>query len=314
MELYFLGTGAGMPSRRRNVTSIAFNILDEAGSFWLFDCGEGTQQQILQSPVRLSRTDKIFITHLHGDHLYGLPGLLTSRSYQGGDSPLALYGPQGIREFVETALRVSQARLSYELAIHEILEEGPVLEEELFQVEARRLDHRVECFGYRIMEKPKEGKLDAEKLKVLGIPPGPMYGELKQGRSVTLADGRTVSSQEVVGPQVPGRIVAILGDTMPTEAAVELARGADVLVHEATFDEGRSDMASRFHHSTTADAAKTAGAAQAMALIITHISSRYGDEEAEELLREARAIFANTYLADDFWAFQVPYRRVSGEV
>jgi ribonuclease Z len=310
MELYFLGTGAGMPSRRRNVTSIALNLLDETGSYWLFDCGEGTQQQILESPVKLSRTDKIFITHLHGDHLYGMPGLLTSRSYQGGDSPLTVYGPPGVKEFIDTALRVSQARLSYELHIHEILEEGLVFEEELFRVEASRLEHRIECFGFRIMEKEKEGKLDADKLKALGIPPGPLYGMLKQGKPVTLEDGTVVRSEDVVGPGVPGRIVAILGDTLRTDAALDLSLNADVLVHEATFDAGRADMAVQFHHSTSVDAAETAKAAGVQALVLTHLSSRYGDEEAEELLKEARTVFPNSFLAEDFWSIKIPYRNL----
>lgn len=308
MELYFLGTGAGMPSRRRNVTAVALNLLDERGSFWLFDCGEGTQQQILESPVRLGRTDKIFITHLHGDHIYGLPGLLTSRSYQGGEDPLDLYGPAGIKEFVETALRVSQARLSYELRIHEIVEEGTILDDTGFRVEAKRLDHRIESFGYRIVEQDKEGKLDAARLKELGIPSGPLYGALKQGKSVTLDDGRVVSGSDVVGPAVPGRIVAIMGDTRPTEAAVQLAQDADVLVHEATFDRLRDEMAVRFHHSTTVDAARTAVSAGAQALILTHVSSRYGDEDMEQLLGEAKELFPNAYIADDFWSFSIPYR------
>lgn len=303
-----MGTGAGMPSRRRNVTAIALNLLDEIGSYWLFDCGEGTQQQILQSPVKLSRTDKIFITHLHGDHLYGMPGLLTSRSYQGGDSSLTVFGPAGIKEFIDTALRVSQARLSYPLNVVEITEEGTLLEEEAFRVEARRLEHRIECFGYRIVEKDKEGKLDAAKLKSLGVPSGPMYGVLKSGLPVTLADGTVVRSEDVVGPAVPGRIIAILGDTVRTDAALELARGADVLVHEATFDAGRADMAQQFHHSTTVDAAVTARDAGAAALVLTHLSSRYGEEDTESLLEEARSVFPNTYLAEDFWSIKVPYR------
>lgn len=302
-----------MPSRRRNVTSIAMNLLEETGSFWLFDCGEGTQQQILNSPVRLGRTDKIFITHLHGDHLYGLPGLLTSRSYQGGDSPLTLYGPPGTREFVETSLRVSQARLSYELFIQEMEEEGTVFDEEHFRVEARRLNHRIECFGYRIVEKDKEGKLDAALLKRMGVPAGPLYGLLKQGKAVELADGTVVHSADVVGPSTPGRIVAILGDTLKTDAALELARGADMLVHEATFDRERSDMAVRFFHSTTADAAETARNAGALTLVITHISSRFGEEDTEHLLAEAREIFPDTYAAEDFWSIKIPYRSSARE-
>lgn len=308
MELVFLGTGAGMPSRRRNVTSIALNLLDETGGFWLFDCGEGTQQQILQSPVRLGRTDKIFITHLHGDHLYGLPGILTSRSYQGGEGRLTLYGPVGLRQFAETVLTLSQAKLSYELDIVEIVEEGIIAEDDMFRVEARRLNHRIESFGYRIVEKDKEGKLDAVRLKELGVPFGPLYGALKQGKTVTLEDGRVIHSTDVVGPAVPGRIVAVLGDTLKTDSAVELARNADVVVHEATFDKTKADMASRFHHSTTEDAAQTALQAGAQVLIMTHISSRYGEEETEMLQHEAREIFANAFVAEDFWSYRIPYR------
>ncbi|MNP12001.1 Ribonuclease Z [compost metagenome] len=308
MELVFLGTGAGMPSRRRNVTSIALNLLDETGGFWLFDCGEGTQQQILQSPVRLGRTDRIFITHLHGDHLYGLPGILTSRSYQGGEGKLTLYGPVGLRQFADTALTVSQAKLSYELDIVEIVEEGIIAEDDMFRVEAKRLDHRIESFGFRIVEKDKEGKLDAAKLKALGVPFGPLYGALKQGKSVTLEDGRVIESGDVVGPAVPGRIVAVLGDTLKTDSAVELARNADVVVHEATFDRSKADMAVRFHHSTTVDAAQTALEAGAQVLIMTHISSRYGEEETEMLQQEAREIFANAFIAEDFWSYRIPYR------
>lgn len=308
MELYFLGTGAGMPSRRRNVTAIALNLLDEIGSYWLFDCGEGTQQQILQSPVKLSRTDKIFITHLHGDHLYGMPGLLTSRSYQGGDSPLTVYGPPGIKEFIDSALRLSQARLSYPLEVVEITEEGLLFEEEAFRVEVKRLEHRIECFGFRVTEKDKEGKLDAAKLKSLGVPGGPMYGMLKSGQSVTLPDGTVIRSEDVVGPSVPGRIVTILGDTVRTDAALELAKGADLLVHEATFDAGKPDMAQQFHHSTTVDAAETARDAGVLALVLTHLSSRYGEEDTDALLEEARAVFPDTYLAEDFWSVKIPYR------
>jgi ribonuclease Z len=308
MELYFLGTGAGMPSRRRNVTAIALNLLDEIGSYWLFDCGEGTQHQILESPVKLSRTDKIFITHLHGDHIYGLPGLLSSRSYQGGDSPLTVYGPVGLKEYIETSLRISQSRLSYELAIVELEEEGLILEEELFRVEAKRLEHRIECFGFRIVEKDKEGKLDADKLMSLGIRPGPMYGALKQGKSVTLEDGTVITSESVVGSAVPGRIVAIMGDTLQTQTAVDLAQGADVLVHEATFDATRNEMAALFYHSTSVQAAETALQAGARALILTHLSSRYAEEDAAVLLEEAQAVFPNTHAAEDFWSFRVPYR------
>lgn len=308
MELVFLGTGAGMPSRRRNVSAVALNLLDEAGVYWLFDCGEGTQHQILQSPVKLSRLDKVFLSHLHGDHIYGLPGLLSSRSYQGGETPLTVYGPKGTREFIESVLRISQSRLTYEIQIEEITE-GTIVQEEAFTVEAAKLEHRIECYGFRIVEKDQEGPLNAKKLKAMGIPPGPLYGELKQGKTVLLPNGTVLRGEDVLGPRVPGRIVAVIGDTLKTEASVSLARQADVLVHEATFSGDRLEMAKQYFHSTSVEAAQVAAAAGAKALILTHISSRYGEEEGAELLEEARDVFPETYLAEDFWSFAIPRKQ-----
>ncbi|KRE59501.1 ribonuclease Z [Paenibacillus sp. Soil750] len=306
MDLYFLGTGAGMPSKQRNVTSIALNLLDERGTYWLVDCGEGTQQQILNSPVKLGRTEKIFITHLHGDHLYGLPGILTSRSYLGGDTPLTLYGPRGLKQFVETALEVSGAHLSYTLHLVELDEEGIIFEDESFLVETARLEHRIECFGFRIVEKDQPGKLLNEKLKELGVPPGPIYGQLKLGHTVQLEDGRTIHGQDFLGAPVPGRVVVILGDTRYCEGAKKLARGADVLVHEATFAMDKQELAYAFDHATSTDAARTAQEAGANALIMTHLSSRYQGESVNELLHQAQQIHSNSHLARDFWSFDIP--------
>lgn len=295
-----------MPSKQRNVTSIALNLLDERGTYWLFDCGEGTQQQILNSPVKLGRTEIIFITHLHGDHLYGLPGLLTSRSYLGGDTPLTLYGPPGIKQFVETALEVSGAHLSYTLNLVELENEGIIFEDESFSVETARLEHRIECFGYRIVEKDQPGKLLNEQLKAIGVPAGPLYGQLKQGLSVQLEDGRTIHGKDFVGAPVPGRVVVILGDTRYCDGARLLARGADVLVHEATFAMDKQELAYAFDHATSTDAARTAQEAGAKVLIMTHLSSRYQGESISVLLNEAQQIHANSYLAKDFWCFDIP--------
>ncbi|NEW06470.1 ribonuclease Z [Paenibacillus sp. SYP-B3998] len=306
MELYFLGTGAGMPSKQRNVTAIALNLLDERGFYWLFDCGEGTQQQILHSSVKLGRTEKLFITHLHGDHVYGLPGLLTSRSYLGGDTPLTVYGPVGLKSFIDTALAVSGAHLTYTLQIVEITEEGLIFEDETFRVETARLEHRIECFGYRIVEKDQPGKLLMEKLKGLGVPAGPIYGQLKQGLSVQLEDGRTLHGSDYLGAPIPGRIVVILGDTRYCHGAKHLAQGADVLVHEATFAMDKQELAYSFDHATSVDAARTAEEAGADALILTHISSRYQGEDTDLLLQEARNLHENTFVAKDFWSFEVP--------
>ncbi|TCZ81042.1 ribonuclease Z [Paenibacillus albiflavus] len=305
MELQFLGTGAGVPSKERNVTSIALNLLDELGVYWLFDCGESTQHQILRTPVKLSKTNKIFITHLHGDHIYGLPGLLSSRSYQGGVTPLTVYGPAGIAVFIRQALAISGSHLNYDLCIEEITSEGILVEEQGFVVEARRLEHRGECFGYRITEPDQTGTLLVDKLQHEGIKPGPIYSQIKQGGAVELPDGRTIQGEDYVGKSIPGRVVAIMGDTKPCQAAIELARDAHVLVHEATFASSHHEHANDFGHSTSAQAAQIAETANVRTLIVTHISSRYQGEDVDVLLSEAQAIHKDTYAAADFWTFRL---------
>lgn len=305
MELFFLGTGAGMPSRKRNVTSVALNLLQERGTVWLFDVGEGTQHQMLRSHVKPGRLEYIFITHLHGDHLYGLPGMLTSRSYQGGEDPLTIFGPRGIRTFVETALAVSGAQLDYTLNIAEI-EEGTVLDDESWTVTAAKLEHRIESYGFRIAEKDAPGRLDIGKLEAEGVRPGPHYAVLKRGETVVLPDGRMLDGAKYVGAPLRGRTVVIFGDTRPCESAIRLARGADVLVHEATYMHERSDQAHRYYHSTALQAALLAKEAGAGSLILTHLSSRYQDEGVHSLLEEARVIFPNAHVAEDLWSFSVP--------
>ncbi|MCR8631896.1 ribonuclease Z [Paenibacillus radicis (ex Xue et al. 2023)] len=308
MEIYFLGTGAGMPSKDRNVTSIILNLLAERNTYWMFDCGEGTQHQALRSPIRIGKLEKLFITHLHGDHIYGIPGLLTSRSYQGGDTPFTVYGPRGTEQFILTALSLSQAHLSYELIIQEfdVTEETILFEDEQFVVSIAPLIHRVDSHGYRIVEKPQKGRLLVEKLKELGITSGPVFGKLKQGFDVTLEDGTFLIANEYIGPSYPGRIVTILGDTQPCENTSKLAKGANVLVHEATFAEQKKHLAVEYDHSTAMDAARAAREAGVETLILTHISSRYQRDEAELLVQEAKQIHDCTYLARDHWSYEVP--------
>ncbi|MFD2612150.1 ribonuclease Z [Paenibacillus gansuensis] len=307
MELLFLGTGAGMPTKERNVTSIALTMYEERGSFWMFDCGEGTQHQVLKSPLRLSKLEKLFVTHLHGDHIFGLPGLLSSRSNQGGTASLTLYGPPGIKEYIRTSMQLSQSRMNYELNIIEI-QEGIVFEDEQVSVSARMLDHRIDSYGYRIEEKPKLGTLLTEKLNGLGIRPGPLFGMLKRGMDVTLEDGTRIIAADVVGPPVPGRTIVILGDTRPSEGSAALAKRADVLVHEATFAQELSDLAKEYYHSTTKEAAQTAVEAEVKALILTHISGRYAQDGAQLLEEEARSLFPNAYVAHDFWSYEIPVK------
>jgi len=299
VELLFLGTGAGMPAKLRNVTSIALKHLHD-GSVWLFDCGEATQHQILHTSIRPRKINKIFITHLHGDHIFGLPGLLGSRSFLGGEEDtLDIYGPKGLRDFITTSLSVSQTHVKYELNIHEI-EEGLIFEDDRFTVEAKKLDHGILSFGYRIVEKDKPGTLMVDKLKELGIPPGPIYKQLKLGETVTLEDGRVINGKDFVGPDKKGRIITILGDTRPCENSIKLAKDADLLVHEATFNKDAAEQANDYFHSTTLQAATIAKEAGVKQLIITHISSRFEKKDWPILEREAQEQFPNTIIATDF--------------
>ncbi|HEK9102420.1 TPA: ribonuclease Z [Bacillus pseudomycoides] len=305
MEFVFLGTGAGVPSKGRNVSAIALQLLEERGETWLFDCGEATQHQILHTSVRPRRIEKIFITHLHGDHIFGLPGLLGSRSFQGGTTPLTIYGPKGIKQFIEVALSVSTTHVKYPLEIVEITEEGIVFEDKQFSVKMKRLSHGIECFGYRIVEKDIQGHLLVEKLLEEGVKPGPIFKRLKDGETVELDDGRVLHGKDFIGPPQKGRIITILGDTRYCEASRQLAQDADVLVHEATFAAEDEGQAHDYFHSTTEQAARIAVQANVKRLILTHISSRYQGDTYKELLKEAQTLFANTEIAMDLKHFPV---------
>jgi ribonuclease Z len=299
MDIFFLGTGAGMPAKLRNVTSIALKLLEERGAIWLFDAGEATQHQILHTSIKPRRIEKIFVTHLHGDHIYGLPGLLSSRSFQGGESEVTVYGPAGIKEFLTISLSVSQTYLKYPLKIIEI-SEGVVFEDEQFVVEARLLEHGIPSYGYRIVEKDLPGTLLADKLTAAGIKPGPIYKQIKNGETVVLEDGRVIEPSDFLGPVQKGRVVTILGDTRYCENAILLAKNADLLVHEATFSKGEESLAHDYFHSTTHQAATVAKLADCKKLCLTHISSRYDKHSWHELVNEAKEIFQDTEIAEDF--------------
>ncbi|RFU65627.1 ribonuclease Z [Peribacillus glennii] len=305
MDLVFLGTGAAMPAKARNVSSIALQLLEERGAVWLFDCGEATQHQILMTPVKPRKIEKIFITHLHGDHLFGLPGLLGSRSFQGGTDELAIYGPPGIEEFVTTSIRVSGTHLKYPLKVIEI-EEGIVFQDEQFTVSALPLAHGMYCLGYRIVERDRPGSLLIDKLRAEGVKPGPALKALKNGETVKLEDGRILNGADYLGAPQRGRIITILGDTRPCNNAEVLARDADYLIHEATFSQDEHEMAYDYFHSTTVQAAETAKRANAKHLLLTHISSRYTAEDSHRLRAESMEIFPQTVVAEDLLSIKIP--------
>ena len=305
MNLTFLGTSAGSPTAERNVSSIMLDLRQERGRLWLFDSGEATQMQMQKAKFSLSKLEMIFLTHLHGDHLFGLPGVLTSRSLMQNQSALTLVGPKGIKQFIQTAIEISSSWLTYPLNIIELEQDSLVFEDNKFRVEAKLLQHRVPSFGYRIVEKDLPAKLDINKLKKDNIQIDSHYAYLKEGLTVTLEDGRTISGKDYQGVIKQGKKLAILGDTIPCQASIDLAKNVDLLVHEATQEQALEAKAIERGHSTTVHAASIAKQANAKRLIITHISPRYSLQDNQKLVTEARSIFANTEIATDFANFQV---------
>ena len=305
MELQFLGTGAGVPAKMRNVSSIALKLLDERNEIWLFDCGEATQQQILNTTIRPGKIKKIFITHLHGDHIFGLPGLLTSRSFQGGEDELIVYGPKGIKRFIDASISVSYSKLGYPLKVVEFEEDGVLFSDQQFKVEATKLEHGIPSYGFRITEADQIGELKAEELKALGVPFGPVFGRLKRGEVVTLEDGRVIDGKEYVSEDIKGRIVVICGDTRFTPKSITLAQNANVLVHEATYEADKEKTARQHFHSTSKQAATIALEANVQQLYLTHISARYLGHQVSQLEQEARKVFPQTKVVKDFDTFTI---------
>nr|WP_314264862.1 ribonuclease Z [uncultured Moellerella sp.] len=304
MELTFLGTSAGVPTKERNVTSMVLNLVGIRKGYWMFDCGEGTQHRVLNTLLKIPRIEKIFITHLHGDHIFGLPGLLCSRSMGGATDPLTLYGPKGLKNYIETALSISDSYMTFPMNIVEI-EEGQLFDDGELIVSAYRLNHGVECYGYRIEEHPKLGALDSDKLLVDQIPRGPWMQALKKGEIIVLEDGRTINGQNYLTAPLPGKVIAIFGDTAPTEEALKLAKNADVVVHETTLEMAMEEKANSRGHSSTRQAATLARDAGAKRLIATHISGRYGPEDIAMLLNECQVIFPASEIAKDYLTIKI---------
>lgn len=303
MQLQFLGTGAGQPSKGRNVSSLVLKLLDEINEIWMFDCGEGTQRQILETTIRPRKVSKIFITHLHGDHVLGLPGFLSSRAFQSSDeqTDIDIYGPKGIRTYVMSSLRVTGSRLPYYIRFHELEEGqlGKIMETKTFTVYAEKLNHSIFCIGYRVVQKDLEGSLDAEALKKAGLPFGPLFGKVKKGEDVFLEDGTKIIAKNYISEPKKGKIVTILGDTRLTDASIRLALGADVLVHESTYGKGDDKLAFSHGHSTNMQAAQVAKEASAKRLLLNHISPRFLAYDCRQLERDAASIFPNVKVVFD---------------
>src|SRR5207244_9578741 len=255
MRIVLLGTSSAIPTLTRGLSSTA---LVREGDVFLFDCGEGTQVQLMRSTVKRSRIHSIFIGHLHGDHLYGIAGLLSTLHLDGHEAPLTVFGPEGLRHFLTAVFRTSDLKFKFDLTVKEFPRgyRGRVLEEPEFYVEALPLDHTIFCLGWRFQEKDRPGMFNLERAEELGIPQGPLYGKLQHGESITLPDGRLITPDMVLGPPRAGKSVAYCLDTQFSERTIELAQQCTALIHETTFGPDAIDMARERKHSTMEDAAR----------------------------------------------------------
>jgi ribonuclease Z len=297
MQVIFLGSGSALPTKERMLSAM---VINRDGEKFLFDCGESTQFQMTSASVKPFKIKNIFITHLHGDHIFGLPGLLSTMSLLKRSDPITIYGPSGIKLFLETSFTVSGLIPRYEIKIEELpddIDSRVLIENDEYIISAKKIEHSVISFGYRFEEKDKAGHLDINKATELGLTIGPLIGELKKGNSIQI-DGKTINPEDVLGEKIKGKTICYATDTKYSLNTIELARNADVLIHEATFDASLSNKAIEMLHSTTYDAANVAKEANVKLLIITHISSR--NEDIEKLIEECKSIFPNTIAAYDF--------------
>jgi ribonuclease Z len=304
MKIVLLGTSSAVPTLTRGLSATA---LIREGDTFLFDCGEGTQLQIMRSGVKRSRIHSIFIGHLHGDHLYGIAGLISTLHLDGREDPLNVFGPEGLRNFLNAAFRTGDLDFKFGLKVHEFPRgfRGRVLDESEYYVEALPLDHSIFCLGWRFQEKDKPGEFNLEKAIELGVPRGPLYRKLQLGESVTLDDGRVISSDQVVGPKRRGKSVAYCLDTQFTERSIELAHQCTALIHETTFGSEEQDMARERKHSTMEDAARVAREAQVTNLIATHFSSRYDNRQIARITDEARKVFEPITIGRDLLEIEI---------
>ncbi|WP_300368483.1 ribonuclease Z [Hydrogenimonas sp.] len=289
-KITFLGTSAGVPTRTRNVSAIALQ-LENRKEWMLFDCGEGTQHQIMKTSLSAYNLSRVFITHLHGDHVYGLCGLLASKGMQRSESSLEIYGPAGIRELLGSVMRLSQLNLPFDLKIFEI-SEGTLLRYEGFRIDVVKLSHSITTYGFVVTFDDKPGHFDIAKAKRLGIPEGPIYAKLKRGETVTLADGRSIDGNTLVGKPTQGKRIVIGGDN-DNPLLFSPYAPFDLMIHEATYTQNDFDnLPRKFMHTTAKQLAEAAQQMGVKRLILNHISPRYDkDGRIVELLNEAKSCF-----------------------
>ena len=302
LSVTFLGTGAACPTVERNVAALA---IQREGETLLFDCGEGTQRQMMRYGVGFSFRE-LFLTHYHSDHFLGVIGLFRTMGLLDRKDGVALYGPKGAQRILSAALSVGIERTRFPVEIFEV-KPGDRLGRGEYELAVFETEHRADTVGYALVEHDRLGRFDPDRARELGIPEGPLWGQIHRGKQVTLPDGRTIAADTLVGPPRPGRTVVYTGDTRPHGAVVRAAKGADLLIHEATFGDDERVRAEETGHSTAREAAEVARDAGVGRLVLTHISPRYS-RDAPELVAEAQEVFPETIVARDGLTVEVPFR------
>ena len=304
LSIIFLGTGGSWPTVKRNVTSIA---LKRAGEVILFDCGEGTQRQFQKSNLSYMQISKIFITHFHGDHFLGIPGLVQTMQLNDRDVPLFIYGPKGITDLVNQLLSLGYFKPNYKIISQEV-KNGDKLDFKEYYINVLKVKHGgVPSIAYSLEEKMRPGKFNKPKALELGVPEGPLFSKLQKGETIILKNGKKIAPSKVLGKPRKGRKIVISGDTEPIEEMVGFSKESDVLIHEATFDSTFNNISSEYGHTTASQAAEIAKKAKVGKLFLTHISPRYLDGNI--LRNEAIKIFKNTFVPNDFHEVEVNLKK-----
>lgn len=302
LRIIFLGTGGSLPTRNRNPSAV---LVNRKGELILFDCGEGTQQQMMRAKTGMMSLSSIFISHFHADHFLGIPGLIQTMSFMGRKEPLTIYGPENTKEFTELFKALGYFNLKYEIRGVQ-LKPGEIVDKGEYVIQALETDHSIPSFGYALIEKPRPGRFNREKAIELGISPGPLFSKLQRGNSIEI-DGKIIRPEDVMGISRSGRTIVYSGDTRPCESVLEASRGADLLIHDGSFADEMADWAEESKHSTAGEVAALAKEAGVRKLILTHISSRYTDD-SEPVLSDSKKIFENVIIAEDLMEVEVPYR------
>ncbi|MDR2944246.1 MAG: ribonuclease Z [Methanosarcinales archaeon] len=303
LKITFLGTGGALPSKERNPAGIMVN---REGELLLFDCGEGSQRQMMTAKTGLVKISAIFLSHYHGDHILGLPGLLQTMGFFSREEKLEIYGPHGLFEVMEAFEKLGTHKLQYPIIL-KTLAPGDIIPRNGYIVKAVRADHDRPALGFILEEEKRPGRFDREKAIELGVQPGPNFAKLHRGENITLADGTIVYSKDVVGPARPGRKISYSGDTRETDVFFYESEGADLVIHEATFVSEMAVQANEYGHSTAKGAAKMAKKYNIRKLVLTHLSPRLTDEE-ENVHEDAAAEFENVIVAEDFMEIDVELR------